>query len=271
MRTTKPERLGWLLLLALMGLAWLGPWYLGVDPAAQRLSDSLSPPGSRHWLGTDVLGRDALSRLLQASRLSLSMACLCAACAALPGVLAGIAAAWWQGTVDRVLLTISDVVLSLPGLLLVLLLASLMPGHAAALYVGVSITLSVEFFRVTRSTVRPVLASDAVEAAELLGLGVWHVLRRHVWPALSSVLATLLALASAQAVLAVAALGFISVGVQPPTPELGLMMTEYLPYYQEAPWLMAGPVVVLVWLVLAMVLLTMRLTPSASVLSEATP
>jgi peptide/nickel transport system permease protein len=254
---------GWGMLLALFCLAWMGPVWLGVDAAEQDLSASLSPPSSRFWLGADVLGRDVLARLLEAARLSLGLACLCAASAAVPGVLAGLAAAWWGGHVERGLTLLADTVLSLPGLLLVLLLATMDPGQAWALYLGVSITLWVEFFKVTRSTVRPVLAGDAVEAAHLLGFGAWHVIRHHVWPVLAPVFGTLLALAAAQAVLATAALGFISVGMQPPTPELGLMMTEFLPYYQEAPWLMAAPVLVLMWLVLAMVLIAPRLNPSA--------
>jgi peptide/nickel transport system permease protein len=255
---------GLVMLLVLVALACLGPLCLNVDPAAQSLSDSLLPPGGGEGLGAgllgrDVLGRDVLARLMEASRLSLGLAALCAASAGLPGVLAGVAAAWWQGPVDRGLLWLSDVLMSLPGLLLVLLLATIAPGQAWALYLGVSITLWVECFRVTRATVRPVLAGDGVEAAGLLGLGPWHVLRHHVWPVLAPVAGTLFALGTAQAVLATATLGFIGVGLQPPTPELGLMMTEFLPYYEEAPWLMAAPVVVLVWLVLAMSLLMPRL------------
>ena len=93
-----------------------------------------------------------------------------------------------------------------------------------------------------------------VDDSRLLGFGAGYVLRRHLLPALAPVLGTLLAFSAAQAVLALAALGFIGVGLQPPTPELGLMMTEFLPHYEEAPWLIAAPVALLMAVVLGMML-----------------
>jgi peptide/nickel transport system permease protein len=157
--------------------------------------------------------------------------------------------------VERALVMLSDVVLSVPGLLLVLLFAALVPGRGEALYVGLSLSLWVEYFRVARAASRAVLASDAVQASRLLGFGPGHVLRWHLLPALAPVTGTLLAFSAAQAVLALAALGFVGVGLQPPTPELGLMMTEYLPHYEEAPWLIGAPVALLMLLVLGMLLL----------------
>jgi peptide/nickel transport system permease protein len=94
-----------------------------------------------------------------------------------------------------------------------------------------------------------------VQASRLLGFGRGYVLRRHLLPALAPTLGTLLAFTTSQAVLALAALGFVGVGMQPPTPELGLMMTEAMPYYEEAPWLIAAPTALLVWLVAALMLL----------------
>lgn len=106
------------------------------------------------------------------------------------------------------------------------------------------------------------LAGDAVQASRLLGFGPGYVLRRHLLPALAPVLGTLLAFSAAQAVLALAALGFIGVGLQPPTPELGLMMIEFLPHYEEAPWLIAAPVALLMLLVLGMMLLVSEGEPA---------
>ncbi len=244
--------LGLLGLVALFAL--LGPWLVGIDPRVQALDQSLQPPGAAHWLGTDVLGRSVLARLAHAARLSLGLALLAAVSAAVPGVLLGMLAAWRGGAADRALVLLADAVMSLPGLLLVLLLAAVVPGSALALYLGLSLSLWVEYFRVSRAAARPVLASDAVQASRLLGFGLPYVLRRHLLPALAPVLGTLLAFSAAQAVLALAALGFIGVGLQPPTPELGLMMTEFLPFYDEAPWLLGAPVALLMLLVLGMML-----------------
>ncbi|RKR25982.1 peptide/nickel transport system permease protein [Acidovorax sp. 93] len=243
-------------LLGLLALfALLGPWLVGASPVVQDLRNTLAPPSAQHWLGTDVLGRSALARLAHAAQLSLGMALLAAVSAAVPGTLLGIAAAWRGGRTERALLMLSDSVLAIPGLLLVLLIAALAPGALWALYAGLSAALWVEYFRVSRAVARPVLAGDAVQASRLLGFGRGYVLRRHLLPALAPTLGTLLAFTTSQAVLALAALGFVGVGMQPPTPELGLMMTEAMPYYEEAPWLIAAPTALLVWLVAAMMLL----------------
>ena len=245
--------------IALLGLlalfALLGPWLVGASPVVQDLRNTLAPPSAQHWLGTDVLGRSALARLAHAAQLSLGMALLAAVSAAVPGTLLGIVAAWRGGRTERALLMLSDSVLAIPGLLLVLLIAALAPGALWALYAGLSAALWVEYFRMSRAVARPVLAGDAVQASRLLGFGRGYVLRRHLLPALAPTLGTLLAFTTSQAVLALAALGFVGVGMQPPTPELGLMMTEAMPYYEEAPWLIAAPTALLVWLVAAMMLL----------------
>ena len=246
-----------LALLALIALfAWAGPLLMAADPAHQTLADTLLPPGTAHWLGTDVLGRSVLARLAHAAWLSLGLALLAAITAAVPGVLLGLLASWQGGRTERALVMLADAVLAVPGLLLVLLFAALAPGQHWALYVGLSLSLWVEYFRVSRAVSRPIFASDAVQASGLLGFGALYLLHRHLWPALAPVLATLLAFSLAQAVLALAALGFIGVGLQPPTAELGLMMTEFLPHYEEAPWLIAAPVTLLMAVVLAMMLMT---------------
>lgn len=247
--------LGAALVLLLAVFAIFGPWIAGISPVEQDLRNTLAAPSAQHWLGTGVLGRSALARLAHAARLSLGMALLAAVTAAVPGTLLGIAAAWRGGRTERSLLMLSDSVLAIPGLLLVLLIAALAPGELWALYVGLSLALWVEYFRVSRAIGRPVLTGDAVQASRLLGFGRMYVLRRHLLPALAPTLGTLLAFTTSQAVLALAALGFVGVGLQPPTPELGLMMTESMPYYEEAPWLIAAPVALLVVLVAAMMLL----------------
>ncbi len=249
------QRAGWAVMLVLALFAACGPAVVGTDPAVQDLHNSLAPPGATEWLGTDVFGRSVVARLAHAAQLSLGLALLAAVTAAVPGVLLGLLAAWRGGAVERALVMLSDAALSVPGLLLVLLFAGLAPGRHWALYLGLSLSLWVEYFRVSRAVARPVMAGDALQASRLLGFGPVYLVRRHLLPALAPVLGTLLAFSAAQAVLALAALGFIGVGLQPPTAELGLMMTEALPHYEEAPWLIAAPVALLTLLVLGMMLL----------------
>ncbi|UXH76952.1 ABC transporter permease [Roseateles amylovorans] len=250
----------WLLGLALLGglalFAVLGPWWTGIDPAAQDLRQSLAPPSWAHPLGTDLLGRSVLSRLTHAARLSLLVAVMATLSAALPGVLLGLWAAWRGGTTERAVVMLADAMLALPALLLVLLFAALAPGELWALYAGLSLGLWVEYFRVSRAQARPVLHGPGVEAARLLGLSRWTVWRHHLLPAVWPVVARLLPLSVGQSVLSLSALGFIGVGMPPPTAELGLMMTEYLPHYEEAPWLLPAPIALLLLLVLGLWLVT---------------
>ena len=242
-----------LTLLALLALcAILGPDLVGQDPAQQSLLDARQPPNSDHLLGTDHLGRDMAARLLSGAQLSLSLALLSVLTAGLPGTLLGILAAWFGGWVDRVLTSFADAILALPGLLLVLMFAAISPGTWWVLYVGISLTLWVEYFRYTRQRARIVLAEDAVEASRLLGLTPALIIRRHIAPELGPGLLTIAAFGAATAVTAVAALGFVSVGVRPPTAEWGVMMTELLPYWREAPFLILQPVACLVITVLAL-------------------
>lgn len=248
-------RLGAALLAVLALVALLGPMLSPHDPRVQDLRAVLAAPDARHWLGTDHLGRDQFTRLAHALRLSLVMALACTTTATALGTGLGVLAAWRGGRLEQALVALADAVMALPGLLLVLLVAAIVPGAQGPLYAGLALALWVESFRLVRATAAPVLAGAPIEAARLLGLGPLHVWRRHLWPALSPLLATVLALGAAQAVLAMAALGFVGVGLRPPAAELGLMLTELLPTYHEAPWLLAGPVLVLTAFVAALVLL----------------
>lgn len=251
-RPNRSAPLGAVLLLLLLLFALLAPWLASSDPARQDYMAILVGPGPAHPLGTDHLGRDMLARLGSALRLSLGLALLSVVTAAVPGTLLGILAAWRGGWTDRALSVVADIVLSLPGLLLVLLVSAIVPGSLVAIYGSISLVLWIEYFRVTRAAARAILGSPAVEASRLLGFGPAYIVRRHLWPELGPLLLTLGAFGAATAIMAVAALGFVSVGLRPPTAELGLMMTELLPYYAEAPFVLMQPILAVFLLVLAL-------------------
>lgn len=242
---TLTRALPFAVLLLTAALALLTP-ALAPDPHTQNLMLSLQSPDAQHWLGTDHLGRNTLARLGEGLRTSLSLALASALLAVVVGSALGLLAATRDGWTDRLLSAVADGVAAIPGLLWVLLIAALAPGEKWALYSGLVLTAWVEFFRLVRSHARSALLDQPVQAARLLGFGPGYIVRWHVLHPIAGVLAGLWAYAVASAVLAIAALGFISVGVRPPQAELGLMMTEALPYYHDAPWLLAAPVLVLV-------------------------
>jgi peptide/nickel transport system permease protein len=265
LKRLKNSRIIGLVFVLLMLLMWAAssPW-LAQDPHAQKLSNTLLAPNAQHWLGTDHLGRDLLARLAEAIRVYIGLALASSALAVLLGGALGLLAAWRGGWVDRACSLLADAVCAIPALLWVLLIAALAPGEKWALYSGLVLTAWVEFFRFVRLTAQSILAGPQVEASRLLGFGSAQVLRWHVWPPMSGSLLTLWSYAVANAVLALAALGFVGVGIRPPTAELGLMMTEALPYYAQAPWLLICPVLLLVGVVMLLQALARHLSSDAS-------
>jgi peptide/nickel transport system permease protein len=252
-----PSRMVGLALLGLLALfALLGPLLVTVDPTEQDFAASLAPPGAEFWLGADHYGRSMLARLAYGTRLSFGMALLTVATAALPGILLGLLAAWLGGWLERGLDLVSTVLLALPGLLLVLILLAFAPGTFGPLYLGLALTLWIEFYRVTRVTAAGVLKQPHVEATRLLGFGTGYILRRLVLPEIAPILITLSAFAMSTAIIAISTLSAISVGLRPPTPELGAMIVELLPYYAEAPLHVLMPGILIFLLVLGLQLAT---------------
>jgi peptide/nickel transport system permease protein len=259
-----------LCLFALLLFALLSIW-LAQDPHAQNLSQTLQSPNAAHWLGSDHLGRDLLARLGEAMRVSIGLALASSALAVLLGGALGLLAAWRGGWVDRACSLLADAVCAIPALLWVLLIAALAPGEKWALYSGLVLTAWVEFFRFVRPTAQSILAGPQVQATRLLGFGSAQVLRWHVWPPMAGSLLTLWSYAVANAVLALAALGFVGIGIRPPTAELGLMMTEALPYYAQAPWLLICPVLMLVGVVMLLQAAARHLSSDSSNPTDAEP
>ncbi|RHW27557.1 ABC transporter permease [Nocardioides immobilis] len=242
--STAARRASAVLLGGLVLFAAVGPLLLA-DPAAQALDRYLEAPSLTEPLGRDEYGRSVLARLAHATRLSLVLAGLCVATALVVGTAAGILAAWRGSWIDTVLRSVSEVFVAMPALLVVLLVAATADGGVWALYVGIALAQWVEYFRMVRARAAIVLGSPAVEAARLLDLGWWHVVRRHLWPDLRPLLTTLASLGMVTSILAMSTLGFVKVGLKPPRAELGLMVTESFPYYDVAPWLSLAPVAVL--------------------------
>lgn len=245
-------RLGWALLTLLVGFALLAPLVDGLGPFKQALSKTLGPPDALAPFGYDHLGRSMFARLAHALRLSLQIALAATATAAAVGIALGAWAGWRCGWIDQGLAMLADAVLALPVLLMVLMMLVILPSTALAFWAGIAAVQWIEFFRLTRGTARSHLAGPAVEAARLQGFGPLWIFRRILWPEIGPMLRTAVAFGVANAIAAIAALGFVSVGMRAPTPELGLMMVELLPSWREAPLMLLQPVLVCFALLLAL-------------------
>jgi peptide/nickel transport system permease protein len=246
------QRGGAIIVLVLIGFAVLEGFFHNIDPAIQNLDNAFANPNLSEPFGTDQFGRSMFARMGAALRLSLTLSAVCALTSASIGVSLGVLAGWRRGIVDRLISFFVNMVLALPGLVLILLFAGIAPGSLLMLYIAISLVLWVEYFRVARALTQTAVASAQMQSSQMLGFGVWYCFRRHIWPTLRQSIFTLAAFGAASSILALAAVSFVAVGLRPPTAELGLMMVELFPYYSDAPWVLAQPLLAVFLLILGL-------------------
>ncbi|MEB3285551.1 MAG: ABC transporter permease [Candidatus Sericytochromatia bacterium] len=234
--------LWWALITLLLGASLFAPWLAPFDPLFQ-LPDGLTafgtplPPSAAHWLGTDELGRDVLSRLLHGGKLSLFIAGTATLLAGFFGVFLGIISGYAGGWVDQLVMRMTEVMMAFPGLLLAVALAAVLPPGAASAIATLSLVGWPALARVVRGQVLAIREQEFIEASRALGAKHWRLLIGHVWPNVRPIALTLVALKFADMLLLEAALGFLGLGVPPPAPTWGSMVGEAKAYFFQAPWL----------------------------------
>lgn len=263
-RSPWSRRIGLGLIGAMALFALAGPLVVAGDPTAQDLMKALAPPSLDHPLGVDHLGRDVLSRAAHGAVRSLGLAVICVCVASGLGILLGLLAAYGGGWIDAVLMRLADLTLAFPGILLALLLAGFMGGGVLPMLIGIKLTLWPQFARMSRAVAISVLREHHVEAAELAGFDKVTILRRHVLPPVLRQTMSLTTLGFGAAILSISSLGFLGLGLQPPTPEWGGMISEMLPYLSEAPTQMAAPCLAIFLSVLGFTLLGQSFVEAAT-------
>jgi peptide/nickel transport system permease protein len=228
-----------ILLFATLALAT--PYLAPYDPARINARQRLRPPHAEHLLGTDQLGRDLLSRLLWGSRLTLGMAALAAVLTTTIGVSIGVAAGYYGGILDDLLMRLADILLGFPGLILALAIVGTLGPGLQHLVLGLVSVWWVGYARIARGLTLSIRERPYVEAVAALGAGHGWILWRHVLPNVISPIIVLATLEMGHLILAIAGLNFLGLGVQPPAPEWGSMLNEGRPYLQTAPQLMIYP------------------------------
>ncbi|GCL61564.1 ABC transporter permease [Pseudaquabacterium pictum] len=232
---------GLVVIAGLVLLAALAPWMAPHDPLAQNLARALQPPGADHWFGTDEFGRDVFSRLLHGTRITLFIVVLVTVVVGPLGMAVGVVAGWFGGAVDAVLMRLTDIVLSFPGLVLALaFVAALGPGLDHAV-LAIALTAWPPIARLARAEAMTLRQADFIVAAQLQGASHARILLLHLAPlCLPSVLVRL-TMNMASVVLTAAGLGFLGLGAQPPLPEWGAMIAEGRRYMLDSWWLVAAP------------------------------
>jgi len=220
--------LGLLIVAALLAAAAIGPAFV---PYPEHVlgtvngGDRLQPPSLRYWFGTTDLGQDVFSLVVAGSRISLFCGVAVVVLAAAVGSLLGGVAGYVGGWVDEVLMRLTDVVLSLPSLILAMAVAAALGGGLVEVILAIALSWWPGFARLVRGEVIAVKEEAYVQSAQALGASTARILRRHILPNVLSAIVVKASLDVGLAILAVASLGFIGIGVKPPTPEWGTLLS----------------------------------------------
>ncbi|AEX52271.1 permease component of an ABC superfamily dipeptide transporter [Rahnella aquatilis CIP 78.65 = ATCC 33071] len=260
LRTTlqrKPRRrfygdgiLGGLLLLLVIVPALLAPWLPLPDPLTNDLAAAFSPPGGHHLLGTDQLGRDLLSRILSGTRLSLMVVLLAAVIAAVMGSALGMIAGYTGGWLDALIMRLMDIQLAVPFILLILLVMALFGASMTNIIVIMGVTSWAIYARVARAKTLEIRELEFIESVKAMGFSTPRILLRHILPNLMTPLIVLLTLDIPRLIVLEASIGFLGMGIQPPTPTLGNLIGEGRSYMLLAQWLVLYPGLVIAALVI---------------------
>jgi len=211
------------------------------NPLTTHPRDALQGPSAAHWLGTDDLGRDTYSRVIKGAQVSLRVAVISVAIGLVLGVSLGLLAGYSGGAIDWILGRMIDAQLSFPGILLALIIVAVLgPGLKNAM-IAVGILSVPACFRLTRGQVLQARAQEYVRAAEVIGASRWRIMFRHILPNVANPLIIFASIAAGNAILAEAALSYLGLGAQPPTPDWGAMIRHGTDYLQNNAWMAIGP------------------------------
>ncbi|WP_292833542.1 ABC transporter permease [Microbacterium sp.] len=245
------------LLVAIAFLLIVSAWvvlpqmFTSVNPLTGAVSDRLLPPSAAHPFGTDPLGRDMYSRVVNGAVYSIQAILIAVGVALIVGSLLGLAAGFFGGWVDDVLMRVVDVVLAIPALLLSMALITILGYGLVNVAIAVGLASVANFARLMRADVLRVRTSLYVEAAKAAGCRWWTILFRHVLPNSAGSVVAVAALEFGTAVLAVSALSFLGYGAPAPTPEWGRLVSEGRDFIATAWWLVTFPGLIITLLVLA--------------------
>ena len=229
------------LVLCLLLIAIAAPVIAPYDPTHAAMKDAFLEPGAQHLFGTDKLGRDCFSRVLYGARASLTGVLVLVASVFVVGTTMGVVSGYFGGKVDMVIMRISDMMISFPGMILAIAIAGIMGGSLVNAVFALTIVSWTKYARLSRSMVLKVKRRDFVEAAIVNGGTPGHIPWVHILPNILPMMVITAAADIGALMMELAGLSFLGFGSQPPAPEWGLMLNEGRQQLQTAPWLMFFP------------------------------
>jgi peptide/nickel transport system permease protein len=241
----------WLILLGLVVTALLSPYVAPHDPIRERLIDRLLPPAWaedgewRYLLGTDHLGRDLVSRIIYGSRVSLVVGIAAVAIGGALGIALGVAAGFLGGQTDEVIMAVADMQLAFPTILFAIAIIAVLGPSFINLVIVIGISGWVTYARIARGQVLSVREKEFVEAIRAQGGSQWRIVWRHILPNILSPLIVVATLDLARTIILESTLSFLGLGIQPPTPSWGGMLSDGREYLLSAWWIATFPGVAL--------------------------
>lgn len=220
-----------------------------------NIAERLQAPSAHHWLGTDELGRDVLARIVYGAQVSLTIGISAIFVSLMVGLVLGGTAGYYGGKIDAVIMRAMDVFLCLPDVLLALAIIAAFGNTKVNLTIAIGLAFSPKFSRVVRSAVMGVRGNEYVEAARSIGALDWRIIARHVLPNCIGPIIVQVTLYVANAILTIAALSFIGLGIQPPAPEWGNMLASGRTYMRDFPHIVMAPGLAIFFTILALNLL----------------
>lgn len=227
--------------LLLIAVALAAPLIAPYDPLEAVMQNAYLPPSAEHLFGTDKLGRDNFSRILYGASYSLSSVLLLVTIIFAVGTTLGVLAGYYGGKVDIVIMRISDMMISFPGMILAIAVAGILGGSLINAIIALTIVTWTKYARLARSMVLKIKKRDFVEAAIVNGGTSTHILWKHILPNILPLMVITAASDIGAMMMELAGLSFLGFGSQPPAPEWGLMLNEGRQQLQTAPWLMIFP------------------------------
>jgi peptide/nickel transport system permease protein len=237
-----PLTVAGLVLVAILAFtALFAPLLAPADPLKQTLSSRLKPPSMEHWMGTDQLGRDVLSRMIYGARISLLIGLVVVVLAASVGVLVGLVAGYAGGWLDEGLMRITDVFFAFPALILAMAISGALGPSLTNAMIAIAIVSWPVYARLVRGQVLTLRQLEYVDASRSLGASPGRIMWQHILPNSMSPLLVQASFDMGAAILAAAGLSFIGFGTQPPTPEWGIMVSDGRNYIATHSWLSLYP------------------------------
>ena len=251
LKKNKSAMVGGFLILFLIIVAIIGPYFTPYQPDTQDMLNKLQPPSGDNWLGTDNFGRDIFSRIIHGTNLTLIVGFFSVLLGGAVGVLIGIFAGYYGGRTDSILMRLMDILLAFPSILLALAIVTVLGGSLQNVIIAVAISSVPVFARIVRGSTLSVKKLEYIDAMRALGASDARIIFKHIFPNITSPIIVQATLNIATAILSASGLSFLGLGAQPPTPEWGAMLSDGRNYLYNAPHVALFPGLAIVLVVLA--------------------